>query len=47
MKTEPKARTIIGIVMVFGDSCGCGSCPSASGFQRFSPKKVSSITRVM
>ncbi len=46
-KTEPKASTIIGIVMIFGDSCGCGSRPSASGCQRFSPKKVISITRVM
>lgn len=42
-RTEPKARTIIGIVMVPGDSCGCVS----SSFQRFSPKNVISITRVM
>ena len=46
-KTDPKASTIIGIVMDFGDSCGCGSWPSASGCQRFSPKNVISITRVM
>lgn len=37
----------MGIVIDFGDSCGCGSWPSASGCQRFSPKKVISITRVM
>lgn len=47
MKTEPNASTIIGMVMVLGDSCGCGSLPSASGCQRFSPKKVRIITRVM
>ncbi len=40
--TEPIANTIIGHVMTFGDSCGC-----ASGAQRFSPKNVISITRVM
>lgn len=42
-KTDPTASTTIGSVMTFGDSCGCTS----SGFQRFSPKKVISITRVM
>ncbi len=54
-KTEPKASTTIGMAMVFGDSCGCGgwASPAAEplmsgvGTQRFSPKKVISITRVM
>ncbi|CNL79507.1 Uncharacterised protein [Mycobacterium tuberculosis] len=40
--TDPKASRIIGQVIRAGASCGC-----APGAQRFSPKKVISITRVM
>ena len=40
--TEPKASTIIGHVISAGASCGW-----VPGAQRFSPKKVISITRVM
>ncbi len=49
--TDPMASTIMGHVMVPGDSCGCGSSFSRRfarpGTQRFSPKNVISITRVM
>ena len=41
-RTERAASTISGTVMIVGDSCGC--TPSS---QRFSPKKVISISRVM
>ena len=40
--TEPIAKRIIGHVISFGDSCGC-----AFSSQRFSPKNVMIITRVM
>ena len=40
--TEPTASRIIGPVITTGDSCGW-----VSGFQRRSPKKVISMTRVM
>ena len=40
--TESAASTISGTVITLGDSCGC--TPSS---QRFSPKKVISISRVM
>ena len=40
--TESAASTISGTVITFGDSCGC-----TSSAQRFSLKKVMSISRVM
>ena len=40
--TDPNARMIIGQAIVAGASCGC-----ASAAQRFLPKNVISITRVM
>ena len=47
--TEPNASTTIGSVIDSGDSCGWYSRPSAvrRSFQRFSPKNVMSISRVM
>ena len=41
-KTDPNAKTIIGIVITAGDSCGC-----TSSFQRASPKNVIAIIRVI
>ena len=41
-KAEPRASTIIGTVMVSGDSCGCWSSS-----QRFSPWKVMKNRRDM
>ncbi len=41
-KTEPTARTIIGMVIIFGDSCGWNS-----GFQRRLPWNVMTKIRVM
>ena len=40
--TDSAASTIRGMVITAGDSCGCTSFS-----QRFSPKKVISISRVM
>ncbi len=41
--TEPIASRISGIVISFGDSCGC----SMSSVQRFGPWNVSTNSRVM
>ena len=51
--TEPTASRIIGQVMTAGDSCGMSGLCVSRRFarrreaQRFSPKNVISITRVM